>query len=264
MKGHALIIFIFIFLFTSCQKVVTLNLNNVAPQIVIQGEVTNGPGPYTITINQTVDFYANNVFPALSGAVIEIDDGQGVTDSLTETSPGVYSTHILQGRPGNTYSLSVFVQNISYSAVSTMPQPVLLDSLTLESTSGFGQQRINAMVNFQDPAGIPNYYEFVEYINGLSFKNNIFVLNDRLSDGKYISTTLRTDSAYINYDDQVEVKMYSVDENTYNYFNQLKESSGTGAFNATASPANPTSNISGGALGYFSAHTTQTKTIIVR
>jgi hypothetical protein len=49
----------------------------------------------------------------------------------------------------------------------------------------------------------------------------------------------------------------------YNYFLQLRQSSGTGAFNSTASPANPTSNITGGALGYFSAHTTQTQTITV-
>jgi hypothetical protein len=254
---------IFIILFSSCQKVVELKLNNAAPQIVIQGEVTDSKGPYTIMINQSVDFYSNNVFPAISGAIVKISDGQGNVDSLTEISPGVYSSQFLQGKPGNTYTLSVFAQNKTYTAVSTMPMPVPLDSVTLESTSGFGQQRINAIVNFQDPPGIPNYYEFIEYINGLPFKNNIFVFNDRLSDGKYISTTLRTDSAYISLRDQVEVKMFSVDENTYNYFNQLKESSGTGAFNATASPANQTSNITGGSLGYFSAHTSQSRTIIV-
>jgi hypothetical protein len=263
MKRYTQVVFIFIILFSSCQKVVELNLNNAAPQIVIQGEVTDAKGPYTITINQSVDFYSNNTFPAVSGAIVKISDNQGAVDSLTEMSPGVYTTHFLQGEPGNTYTLSVLAQNNSFSAVSTMPAPVPLDSVTLESTSGFGQTRINAIVNFQDPAGIANYYEFVEFINGQPFKNNIFVFNDRLSDGKYISTTLRTDSAYISLRDQVEVKMYSVDENTYNYFNQLKESSGTGAFNSTASPANPTTNITGGSLGYFSAHTTQSRTIIV-
>ncbi|HEY4935911.1 MAG TPA: DUF4249 family protein, partial [Puia sp.] len=186
MKGFAPITFILIFLFYSCQKVVTLKLNTVPLQIVIQGEVTDSAGPYSITINQTVDFYADNVFPPVSGAIVKISDDEGVTDSLIEYSPGVYSTHMLQGRPGGTYTLSVFAQNTNYSAVSTMPMPVGLDSVTLESTNGFGNQRVNAIVNFQDPAGIKNYYQFIEYINGKLFNKEIFVFDDRLSDGKYI------------------------------------------------------------------------------
>jgi hypothetical protein len=98
-------------LFYSCQKTVTLDLKNAPAQIVIQGEVTDGPGPYTVMINQSTAFYASNTFPPISGAAIKISDGQGLTDSLTETSPGVYSTHTLQGIPGNTYTLSVSAQN---------------------------------------------------------------------------------------------------------------------------------------------------------
>jgi hypothetical protein len=248
----------------SCQKVVTLNLSTSAPQLVIQGEVTDGPGPYKISINQSVDFYADNNYPTVSGAVVELTDDQGNSDSLKETSPGVYSTSVLQGKPGSTYSLSVTAQNNHYSAVSTMPYAVPLDSVTFNVTSGFGQQRIDAMVNFQDPPAVANYYEFVEYINGQAFPRNNFVLDDRLSDGKYISLVLRTDSSYIVSGDDVRVDMYSIDENTYTYFLELRQSSGTGAFNATASPANPTTNMVGGALGYFSAHTTQSKSVIVR
>jgi hypothetical protein len=263
MKRYPVISALLICMFTSCQKVVTLDLKTVAPQIVIQGDVTNAPGPYTITINQTVNFYADNNFPAVSGAAVKITDDLGVVDSLFETSPGMYTTQFIQGRPGGTYTLTVSAQQANYSAVSTMPEPVPFDSLTLQGTSGFGQERIFAMVNFQDPPGIPNYYQFIEYINGKKFDKGIFVFSDRLSDGKYISTTLRTDSSYINPDDRLEVRMYSIDENTYNYFDQLRESSGTGTFNATASPANPTTNITGGALGYFSAHTTQSRAIII-
>ncbi len=255
--------FILIFLFYSCQKVVTLKLNTIPPQIVIQGEVTDSGGPYSITISQTVNFYADNVFPPVSGAIVKISDDEGYTDSLIEFSPGIYSTHGLLGRPGHTYTLSVFSQNTNYSAVSTMPMPVKLDSVSFELTSGFGMQQINAIVNFQDPPGIPNYYQFQEYINGKLLNKDIFIFDDRLSDGKYISATLRNDSSYLNSGDQLKVNMFSIDQNVYNYFLQLRQSSGTGAFNSTASPANPTSNISGGALGYFSAHTTQSQVITV-
>lgn len=250
-------------LFYSCKKTVTLQLNTSAAQIVIQGEVTNSAGPYTVTINKSVSFYADNNFPAVSGAAVKISDSQGVTDSLTETSPGEYTTHTLQGKPGNTYTLSVSARNTNYTAVSTMPMPVILDSVSFQSSSGFGQHRINAVVNFQDPAGIKNYYQFLEYINGQLFTKNIFIFDDRLSDGKYISNNLRTDSTYLTTRDQLEVKMYCIDKNVYNYFYQLKQSSGSGTFNTAASPANPVSNISSGAYGYFSAHTTQSKKVTV-
>jgi hypothetical protein len=252
------------FLLSSCKKIVTLNLNTATSQIVIQGEVTDAAGPYTVTINQSVGFYANNTFPPVSGAVVKISDNLGVTDSLTETaSAGVYTTHTLQGVPGNTYTLSVIAGQQNYSATSAMPMPVTLDSVSFSSTSGFGSTRINAIANFQDPAGIKNYYQFIEYINGQQFTKSIFVFDDRLSDGKYISYTLRTDSSYLNTGDQLEVKMYCIDANVYNYFEQLDQSSGNGAFNTAASPANPSSNISNGAYGYFSAHTSQSKFVTV-
>lgn len=245
-------------LFYSCQKTVTPDLNKAPAHIVIQGEVTNASGPYTITINQSTAFYAENTFPPISGASVKISDGQGLTDSLTETSPGVYSTHTLQGTPGNTYTLSVVAQNLQYTATSTMPAPVTLDSITWQS-NGFSKG-IYAIPNFQDPAGVKNYYQFMEYENGQQLTQDIFVFDDRLSDGRYISRTLWNDSSRLVTGAQLQVKMYTIDENVYNYFNQLAQSLG---FNTSASPANPATNISNGAYGYFSAHTVQSKTVTV-
>jgi len=245
-------------LFYSCQKTVTLDLNTAPAQIVIQGEITNTSGPYTVTINQSTAFYADNTFPPISGAAVKISDGQGLTDSLTETSPGVYSTHTLQGTPGNTYTLSVFAQNQQYTAASTMPAPVALDSITWQK--GSFQKAIYAIPNFQDPAGVKNFYQFMEYLNGQQVTNGIFVFDDRLSDGRYITRSLRNDSSRLVTGAQLQVKMYTIDENVYNYFNQLEQSLG---FNTSASPANPATNISNGAYGYFSAHTVQSKTVTV-
>jgi len=240
----------------ACKKTVHLNLDNAAPQIVIQGEVTDDTtGSYTVRIFRTVSFYAENSFPAVSGASIRISDNEGHVDSLMETTPGVYVTQSLKGKAGNTYTLSVLAQDTLYTAVSTMPQPVKLDSLTFNHRTGFGKNTIYAVPNFQDPAGIANYYQFVEYLNGVLLNKDIFVFDDRLSDGRYITRSLRNDSAYLKSGDWLEVKMYCIDEPVFDYFNELDQSSSGGTFNTTASPTNPISNISNGALGYFSAHT---------
>lgn len=239
----------------SCKKIVTLRLNNVPPAIVIQGEITDEPGPYYVDISQPVGFYSDNNFPPVSGAVVVIRDGNGVIDTLTEVSPGIYAAYGLQGIPGVSYRLSARVAGVNYQAVSTMPLPVVLDSLSFQSNSGFGKTRISAIANFQDPAGQKNYYQFVEYLNGNRLAKDLFVLDDRLSDGRYINYTLFNDSTYLQEGDLLQVDMYCIDSAVYNYFFQLFQSGGAGAFNTSASPANPGSNISNGAYGYFSAHT---------
>jgi hypothetical protein len=251
---------------SGCKKNLNLDLDDAGPHIVIQGEITDAAGPYTVRVNQSVTFKAENTFPPVSGASIKISDGQGHTDSLTEISPGVYSTSTLLGIPGNTYRLSAQIADTLYTATSTMPFRVPFDSITFRTNSAFGDDHITAVPNFQDPAGVKNFYLFNEYQDGLLLTKDIFVFDDRLSDGKYITRGLRNTDATLNDGDSLEIKMYCIDEPIYNYFNQLAESGGGGgggAFNTAAAPANPISNISGGALGYFSAHTIQSRKIKV-
>jgi hypothetical protein len=241
----------------ACTKTVHLNLDIAAPQVVIQGEVTNDTaGPYTVRITRSVSFYSLNSFPAVSGASVKITDNWGNIDSLVETSPGIYSTHFLQGQPGNTYNLSVLLQDTLYTASSTMPQPVKLDSVTFNHQNIFGDKGIYAIANYQDPPEMGNYYQFVEYLNGKLMNKDVFVFSDRLTNDRYVTRTLRNDSTYLQPGDSLEVRMYCIDKPVYDYFFQL-EQSGSGNGGNTAAPANPTSNISNGALGYFSAHTIQ-------
>lgn len=247
---------------SACQKTVTLPLNTAPPQLVIQGEITDAAGPYTIAISRSVGFYAGNTFPPVSGASVKISDGQ-LTDSLTETSPGIYATHTIQGRTGTTYTLTVRLHDSTYTATSTMPAPVTLDSVTFDNSGRFKKNQITPQANFRDPPGVKNYYQFVMYINGTLFTKDIYALSDRLTDGKYITQNLRMDSSYLDVGDQLRMDMYSVDVNVYNYFNQLAQSDGTGAFNTAVAPANPSSNISNGAYGVFSAHTISSKTVTV-
>jgi len=247
----------------SCQKTVTLNLDSAPSQVVIEGNITDGPGPDTVRIHRSVNFYADNNFPTISGAAVIVTDNLGNKDSLTEVVPGNYITHALHGAPGNTYTLAVRINDTTYTATSTMPQPVELDSVSFTTTTRFGDNRITAVANFQDPSGVPNYYRFQEHINGGLFTRNFFFFSDRLSDGRYIQDDLRTDSINLHPGDLLQVDLFCVDNNDYNYFSQLYRSTSTGTFNTDASPANPSTNLSNGAYGYFSAHTVRSKTVSV-
>lgn len=246
----------------SCKKVIHVDLNDAAPAIVIQGEVTDAPGPYEVTITKTVNFSATNNFPPVSGAIVTLTDNSGLNDSLTETSPGEYFTHASwQGKPGNSYRISVNSGGKVFTAISVMPQPVALDSITFESNGRFsGKTTISVVPHFQDPPGVANYYQFAEMINGTSL-NKIYLMDDRLSDGKYIHQNLFDDSVHIKTGDVVVLNMYSIDANVYHYLDEMRQVSNDAG---SVTPANPTSNFSNGALGFFSAHTIVSKSATAR
>src|ERR1035437_4626933 len=108
-KYILLISFLSVCLFSSCQKVIQLKLSTSPSLIVIQGNVYDQPGPYTINITKSVSFDQSNVYPTVTDAAVTISDNVGNTEVLKETAPGNYSTSALQGVPGRTYNLSVTI-----------------------------------------------------------------------------------------------------------------------------------------------------------
>ncbi len=246
-----LILLSMVIVLNSCTKVISVNLNDAAPQIVIEGNITNSTGPFQVQISKTVNFSATNIFPPVSGATVKITDSTiGMTDILTESSPGIYITHIINGIPGHTYQLYISTGGKIYTSSSTMPQIVPLDSISFINDNRFGSTYIEPIAHFQDPAGIANYYSFNEFVNGKKL-NIIFPFDDRLSDGRYISQQIYSDSSHVNIGDTVMLQMNCIDKNVWNYFTTLIQATSNDV--QALSPANPISNISNNALGYFSA-----------
>ncbi len=76
--------------------------------IVIQGMVTDQPGPYIITVSKTIPIQDQGEnLNYLSGAKVSISDNQGNSEILSEKSPGSYYTQSTQGVIGNSYTLIV-------------------------------------------------------------------------------------------------------------------------------------------------------------
>lgn len=263
MKILSLSVTLLLLAVSACKKIIQVDLNSVVPQIVIEGEVTNGPAPYFVRISKTVDFSATNDFPPVTGALVLLTDTtNGISDTMVEASPGLYRSIEVGGVTHHTYRLDVTTGGRQYTSLSTMPDFVRLDSVTFAQNIGFDNKlEINAVAGFQDPSGIANYYQFTETVNSRPIPD-IFVFEDRLSEGKYIHYPLFNDSAYLAPGDTLRLTMNCIDKNIYNYFFQLMSVAGNNNFQS-ATPTNPASNISGGALGYFSAHTTEQVDIIV-
>ena len=250
-------------LFISCQKVVSINLNNAKKVYVIEGVITNQRGVCQVNISQTVDFSQPNNFPAVSGAVVTIKDNDALPVPLIETSPGTYQTNIINGTIGHTYQMVVNISGQFFTAITQMPVQVNMDSLYISELALFANKHKYASITFSDPLGKGNSYHYLQYKNGV-LNQNIFVTNDDFTDGRVNNIILieqKEDKvSEIMSGDIVRVEMQCIPTPMYTYWYSLFLSSAGSNQNAT--PGNAVTNINGNALGYFSAHTVQTKTIV--
>lgn len=245
---------------SSCQKVIEVDLNSGDPKFVIEAVITNAAGPNTVQITTTKNFDEDNNFPGVTGANVSISDNAGNSETLVMVSPGVYQTTTLTGVPGRTYYLNVDINGENFSSISAMPNQVNMDTVFVYDFTGFGDtlKIINAM--YFDPANIQNYYKHNLIINGKRNKS-INISSDQATDGSLTNRGLlyREDRKGLKAGDSVSVEMLCIENSVHFYFFSLSQTISQSA----AAPANPVSNIEGGALGYFSAHTFQKKSFIV-
>jgi hypothetical protein len=247
----------------SCKKVIDLDLGNVSNQLVIEGNITNQPGTQYVTLSRNVPFTSPNVYPAVTGAAVSVADNRGNNYPMTEGAPGTYSIPNAFGFGSRTYTLTVISDGKTYTAKSTMPGVTELDSITDKPNyfdAGSGQKLVT--VHFQDPAGIANQYRFVLYVNNVQV-NAVFAFDDEFIDGKYVDLDLQQNDIKIYAKDTVTVEMQCIDRPVYTYWFSLAQQQFNNPGGQVA-PANPPTNITPTTLGYFSAHTTQTLTLVVK
>jgi len=255
-----------IFIFSGCEKIINVDLNEAAPLIVIDGMITDRPGPYTVTISKSGSYFNQPVLPPVTGAVVIITDNVGTIDTLKEKKPGIYLTSKTQGIPGRTYTLKVLSENKEYIGSSTMNSHVRIDSLNLsKSQSQHFEIRVDheneidvdIYCFFKDPAE-KNFYRIKVFTNDTTRAENYRLYDDQYTNDQ--KTELRVTRANAGHTYRIE--LYSLDPPTFGYYRTLEDLLHTNPiFGST--PANPNTNLNNGALGYFGACAVSSKTIIV-
>lgn len=264
-KKYAGVLLAMMIFFSSCQKVIDVDIKNVEKKYVVEAVITDQLDSSKVLISTTKNVSENNDFPGITGATVIVTDDAGVVTVFTEDSAGYYYAHGFRGAIGKTYTLRVVTNGETFTASSTMPPRVNMDTLFISDELLFGEARKLANTTYQDPPGKGNCYRYVQYINGKKEKT-IFTNNDDYTDGKYVEAKLwyladdDEEDQKIKTGDTIRLDLFCIDPAVYKYWFSLNQSA-TGN-SQSASPANAVTNIAGGALGYFSAHTVQSKTIV--
>ena len=268
-----------LFLFISCTKAIDVPIPRQERKIVIESRITNFQNLPTldkdennyVKINKTTYLNGSDIYfiPGANVSVIEENTG-----TVFPYEQFFYLSYIpvqnFAGKAGNTYTLNIKVGDSIYTATDKMPNLCTIDSMyvtyleqgysLLQNAEGYYLH-----VLFRDNPSEKNYYRykigsdnsFTPTINSIDFLD--------IFDVKFLNSTqniIIVPYAFTS-GDVIYFELQSLSFKAYDYYrglNLLLTSDG-GFF--TTPPANPTSNISNGALGFFMATQISTGTLTV-
>jgi hypothetical protein len=257
-------VLILIILLSGCEKVIDVDLNESDPAIVIEGNLNYNPYLNEIKISMTSSYFDTLSSEKVSGANVSVSSDFGGEYIFNEIENGVYSSSDIRLKLGETYHLLIEANGEKYEASSKLNKPVDIDSVKFYYQDGFSFIESGYYINIYlfDPPGISNYYRVKVTKNGV-LQNTIddfFIFDDRYIDGNNLEINLFNSSFKLN--DTVSIQLISLDKGAYEYFETFLEVVNNNP--GSAAPANPNSNISNGALGYFSALSSDTKSFVIK
>jgi hypothetical protein len=258
--------------FSACEEIINIDLNTASPHLTVTAIVTDQAGPYYVTLSKTESFFSSNdSFPAVRNALVTISDDAGNSDTLLESQPGTYKTSTLQGISGRTYHLKIIAEGHTYEANSYMPYPVILDSVVSQKITATGPRnkensnKYYVKCIFNDPAGNTDFYRIESVVaNTDTLASYYQIYSDEITNGQQITYPVQRPTFKLG--DTAVVELYHINAVNYDYYktanNILRNKKGPMA-SASAPQANPLTNISGGAVGYFGTFTVSTKKVVV-
>jgi hypothetical protein len=214
-------------------------------------------------------------------ASVSVSDGESQY-IFHETEPGisgVYRSDIaFSGQIGKTYTLNVELEEPitdkkSFSGSSFLPRVTKLDSIGYEYHPEIGDEGGYLLTVYaMEPGDEANYYIFHWYKNGVLMNDsldNLSISDDQFINGNYIDGAAviwaSNASSWENLKpgDSVMIRMSGITKEYYNFLFELQLSQ----FNIplfSGPPANISSNINNGGVGFFTAYSSSFATMVIK
>ncbi len=136
MKGIHFVVFIVVIQLGGCVKTFVPDLSKYDELLVVDGEITDAPGPYTVTLSLSARTQEKSKFSPYSNCKVEITDNLGNKAVLKEQSPGVYKTDstAIRGVVGRSYRLNIVTPDgdTYESTAEVLPAPLKIKSVYYE------------------------------------------------------------------------------------------------------------------------------------
>ena len=271
--------------------------------LVVEGLITDQPGPNTIKLSKSLPFGKKSEAIPLSGCVVSLKDNLGNYYPLQEKVAGTYITDssTFRGQAGRFYTLGISTNNgssiINYESLPVEMKPVPpIDSVYYEKTvikegykNFFKIDGCNIYLDTHDPENICKYYRWdfnetwilrllfpVENIkcwvsdttNEINFKSTAAFNESRIIRQPITYISNITDRLKTKY--SISVNQYSLNEDEYIYWEKLQNITDQVGGLYDVIPASVPSNIfcidnpEEKVLGYFSVSARSSRRIFIK
>ncbi len=236
----------------ACESIVNPKLQTIAPIPVVDAWFTSLHNKSYVKIFQTNQFESSSDFEAVKGATVRIEhEKSGQVHYLSESSqPGLYHFEPVPSVQTGTYRLVVKWRQEQFVAQDEAKEKVGLDSVFFRFKFGVPtfENGYYATVVFKDPPKRKDFYLWECTINSKpAMGNQINLLEDDRFDGKTVNFEI---PKAFKKGDTLEFTLFPLSKESYQYYLSLRNLVNNGS-PILSHPANPPSNIKGGALGYF-------------
>ncbi len=254
-------LFVAFSVFSSCTETIDLELDETFTRLVVDGQISTDTLAHQIMLSKSASYFSNSEPPIVSGAELLLDDGNQIL-SLTENPAGsgyYYTPEDYSGQPGNTYKLNIHLPEAigevsNFEATSIMATTAYrLDSIGLEYREPFGFWMV--MLYAYDPP-TTDFYQLDAFRNGVILTDTASrtsISDDRLFNGNNTNGT----TVMFLYDDEVQLGdtitllMSAINKEYFEFLIELRNETGFSNPLFGGPPANISSNLKEGGLGYF-------------
>ena len=228
-----------LFAFLQCREIIELDIPNTEPRIVIDGLITNQPGPYSVKLSKSAKYsFQYNIVdqPSISNALVILKDDLGNIDTLAESSQGVYHTDSsgIVGIIGCSYAIEIYTSEdgnwiSNFEKMYPIPK---IDSIYFErdktdvSEDNPGYYKYSVFVDWNDPIDEQNYYlRNVSYYWSDKWHTNInwnWVFSDKYFNGQHVQKSLLQED-YGGKPFKIRLRQYSLTPDCYKFWNLVHE-----------------------------------------
>lgn len=253
------------FLFTSCEEVIDIDLNSSNPVINAEALIEEGE-PATIRLMYSTDYFDGGEPALIENSSITIEDASGNSEILEYAGDGYYEGSSMIGEAGENYTLQFTNEDETFTASSELNAPVTIENISFEKLEinpiGSTETLYTIVLDFTNDESQENYYLFKFYIDGELMEGNYVLLEGNLVSNNGL---IHIEPVRFRFEEaaELDVLIYSLDEETFIYYNQLNDISSEG-FQSTSNPYNPTSNFGPDVMGFFEARSVATWSGIVQ
>ena len=254
----------------SCREVVEIELPNEEPRLIVEAELNDTPGPHSVRLNLTADYFSDGPLPPVTDALVIMSDDTGQRDTLVQPEDGLYLTQNLEGVIGQTYTLNIQWNGNTYESSGTLLEEAIIDSLSYQyfPANPIFDEGYYIFFFGRVPPGRTNYFRFKVYENDSLYNDRSDLL---IQDDEFLPDTLSNIrfSYPFTLGDTVKIEMHTLNREMYQYYLELVTLLYNDGGLFSPPPQNPVSNIRNLSepdrppLGYFQVASITSGTIII-